>query len=137
VSLAGRTSDTPSGRDDDRLGRYSDGERRYRKLIYKLGVKGRDMSEESTASGWFQDVDPGDADAVRDAVEHGSADHPADWPGKAVASGFADDESEYYTLLHDATVNATREVVRERERADDQQLKHGVRAMDDKARNLL
>jgi nucleolar protein 56 len=89
------------------------------------------MSEHSTDAPWFRDVDPGDLVAAQDAIEHGSAEHPADWPARAVAAGFAADEDDYYGLLHDATVTATREAVRERERADDQQLIHAVRSMDD------
>jgi nucleolar protein 56 len=89
------------------------------------------MSDHSTDAAWFRDLDPGDPAAARDVIEHGSAEEPADWPAQAVDAGFADDEDDYYTLLHDATVNATREAVRERERADDQQLKYSIRAMDD------
>ena len=89
------------------------------------------MTGDSSAAGWFRDVDPGDAEAVRDAIERGSADAPADWPAAAVDAGFADDEAAYYGLLHDATVTATRAAVAERERADDQQLIHAVRSMDD------
>ena len=89
------------------------------------------MSDHSTDAAWFRDLDPGDPAAARDVIEHGSAEEPADWPAQAVEAGFADDEEDYYTLLHDATVNATREAVRERERADDQQLKYSIRAMDD------
>jgi nucleolar protein 56 len=79
-------------------------------------------------------VDPGDPDAVRDVIENGSAEAPANWPLRAVETGFAEDEDEYYSLLHDATMTATREAVREREMADDQQLKHSIRAMDDTER---
>jgi nucleolar protein 56 len=90
------------------------------------------MNERASGdAGWFADVDPGDVDAARDAIEHGSADAPADWPARAVESGFAADEDDYYDLLHEATVCAARRAVRERERADDRQLIHGVRAMDD------
>ena len=46
-------------------------------------------------------------------------------------SGFAVDEDDYYGRLRDATVEATRAAVDERERADDRQLLHAVRAMDD------
>ncbi|ESP89486.1 NOP5/NOP56 family protein, partial [Candidatus Halobonum tyrrellensis] len=63
-----------------------------------------------------------------------SADDPADWPARAVDTGFADDEADYYDALREATVGAVREAVRERERADDQQVKHAVRAMDDATR---
>ena len=92
------------------------------------------MSNESAGVAWFRDVDPGDVDVARDAIEGGSADAPADWPALAVETGFATDEDEYYDLLHEATVNATREAVRERERAADQQLVHAVRSMDDLVR---
>ena len=89
------------------------------------------MTNEEVGTGWFESVPPDELDAARDAIENGSADAPDDWPALAVEAGFADDEDDYYSLLHDATVNATREAVRERERADDQQLKYSIRAMDD------
>jgi len=92
------------------------------------------MTDESTASAWFRDVTPSDADAARDAIDDGGAADPADWPARAVASGFAADEAAYYDRLHEATVTATRAAVRERERADDQQLIHCIRAMDDAER---
>ncbi|MFB6280863.1 MAG: NOP5/NOP56 family protein [Haloferacaceae archaeon] len=92
------------------------------------------MAEDAADAGWFRDVDPGDTDAARDAIERGSADEPRDWPARAVDAGFAAGEDEYYGLLHDATVDATREAVRERERADDRQLIHAVRALDDAER---
>ena len=81
--------------------------------------------------GWFADVDPGDVDAAAAAIVDGRADDPADWPRLAVEAGFADSVDEYYDLLHDATVAATRREVSEREGAADQQLVHAVRAMDD------
>jgi len=84
-----------------------------------------------TASGWFRDLERGDPDAAREAIADGTADAPADWPALAVEAGFAADEDDYYDVLHDVTVDTTREAVRERERADDQQLKHSIRAMDD------
>ncbi|WP_049936309.1 NOP5/NOP56 family protein [Haloplanus natans] len=89
------------------------------------------MADDTAESGWFESVPPDDPDAVRDAIDNGSADTPDDWPALAVDAGFADDADDYYRRLHDATVHATREAVRERERADDQQLKYGIRAMDD------
>ena len=92
------------------------------------------MSDDASGDGWFRDVDPGDVSTARDAIDRGMADEPANWPALAVAAGVAADEAEYYDLLHEATVTATRESVRERERADDQQLKYGVRAMDDAER---
>jgi nucleolar protein 56 len=92
------------------------------------------MTDDAAGDGWFHGVDPGDADAARAAIADGRADAPADWPALAVESGFAADDAEYYERLHEATVDATREAVRERERADDQQLVHAVRAMDDAER---
>ncbi len=89
------------------------------------------MTEDTADTAWFRNVDPGDLEAVRDAIEQGSAEVSRDWPARAVEAGFAEDEDEYYRLLHGATVDATREAVRERERADDQQLKHSIRAVDD------
>lgn len=86
---------------------------------------------ENTDAGWFEDVDPDDLSGARDAIEHGTSESPADWPARAVEAGFAVDEDDYYDKLHEATTAAAREEVRERERANDQQLKHSIRAMDD------
>jgi nucleolar protein 56 len=83
------------------------------------------------ATGWFEGVEPDDTEAAAAAIRDGRADAPADWPALAVESGFAGSEREYYGALHEATVRATREAVRERERAGDRQLIHAVRAMDD------
>jgi nucleolar protein 56 len=82
-------------------------------------------------TGWFTDVDPGDEAAAAERISAGSADAPADWPERAVESGFAADTEEYYERLHAATLAATEAAVTERERADDQQLVHAVRAMAD------
>ncbi|MCU4718953.1 NOP5/NOP56 family protein [Halapricum hydrolyticum] len=84
----------------------------------------------TTDTGWFEGVDPDDLDA-RDAIENGTAESPAAWPDRAVESGFAEDEDDYYDKLREATIETAREAVAERERADDQQLVHAVRAMDD------
>jgi nucleolar protein 56 len=84
------------------------------------------MSEES--EGWFAGADP------EAAIREGSADAPRNWPTRAVESGFAADESEYYEALHEAAVAATGAAAAERERADDRQLVHAVRAMDDAGR---
>jgi nucleolar protein 56 len=86
------------------------------------------------AAGWFESVPPDDPDAAREAIENGSAESPSDWPAQAIESGFAESEDDYYDKLHEATLHATREAVEERERADDQQLKHSIRAMDDAER---
>jgi nucleolar protein 56 len=81
--------------------------------------------------GWFAGIDPGDAEAAAERVRDGSAESSADWPALAVEDGFAADESEYYERLHGATMAAARAGVHEAERADDKQLIHAVRAMDD------
>ena len=86
-----------------------------------------------TEHGWFADLDPGDESAAAERIREGRADTPMDWPTLAVEAGFVDDEAGYYDVLHDATITATRRAVQERERADDQQLIHAVRAMDDLA----
>ena len=92
------------------------------------------MTDTATDAEWFEGVDSADLDGAREAIEFGSADAPADWPARAVDAGFADDEDDYYALLHEATVEAARDLATERERADDQQLRHAVRAMDDAER---
>jgi nucleolar protein 56 len=91
------------------------------------------MTETSGRSdaGWFVDVDPDDVAAASDSIVGGSAEVPQDWPQLAVEAGFADSEADYYDRLHAATVESARRQVRERERADDQQLKHAIQAMDD------
>jgi nucleolar protein 56 len=89
------------------------------------------MTEQATERGWFADLDPGTVDSAREAIESGRAEDSADWPQLAVESGFADSKAEYYELLHEATVTATRATVVDREQADDKQLLHAVRAMDD------
>jgi nucleolar protein 56 len=91
------------------------------------------MTDDAGAA-WFAGLDPEDPAAAREAIEDGSADAPADWPALAVESGFAADEDEYYERMREATIEATRAAAREAERADDQQLVHAVRAMDDAER---
>jgi nucleolar protein 56 len=81
--------------------------------------------------GWFAGLDPGDEVAGADSIREGSADAPAEWPSLAVEAGYVRDREEYYARLHEATVAAARAGTRERERADDQQLIHAVRAMGD------
>ena len=80
---------------------------------------------------WFAGVTAGDDEAAAAAIRSGSASAPADWPARAVESGFAADADEYYERLHEATLRAAREGVRAAELSDDQQLIHAVRAMDD------
>ena len=91
------------------------------------------MSEETDA-GWFDGLNPGDLDAARASIERGGTESPGAWPDLAVKAGFAADESGYYDRLHEATVDATRRAAREAGRADDRQVIHAVRAMDDTPR---
>lgn len=84
--------------------------------------------------GWFAAVDPTEPEAHVRSILDGSADEPRDWPTLAVEAGFAADETAYYETLHRATLAAARVSVTDRERADDQQLVHAVRAMDDAER---
>ena len=77
---------------------------------------------------WFAG---GDEESPADRVRDGDADAPAEWPALAVETGFAADEDDYYAKLRETTVEAARAAVDERERADDRQLLHAVRAMDD------
>jgi nucleolar protein 56 len=81
--------------------------------------------------GWFDGLNPENIIGASEAITEGTTDTPHDWPSLAVGSGFADDSDEYYELLHEATMTATRAAVREREQADDQQIIHSVRSMDD------
>lgn len=85
----------------------------------------------SPNTGWFAGIDPGDPEAAAGAIRDGSGDAVREWPQVAVESGAFDSEADYYAALHDATVTATRAAVREAESADDRQLIHSVRAMDD------
>lgn len=100
--------------------------------------------DEPSSGGWFAgldratvDADPG-GERVREVVQTESdgigTDTPADWPAQAVAAGFATDEADYYDTLHRVTVAVTRAAVAEAERADDRQLIHSLRAMDDAER---
>jgi nucleolar protein 56 len=81
--------------------------------------------------GWFAGIDSEDTTGAAEAIRSGTATEPADWPSLAVESGFAADEDDYYDRLQDVTLAAARAGVTERERSDDQQLIHAVRAMDD------
>lgn len=91
------------------------------------------MTDDDAAAGWFAALDSDDSshESAAEAVRDGSASAPQDWPTLAVEAGVADDAAAYYDRLHEATVEATRAAVREREAADDRQLVHAVRAMDD------
>lgn len=84
------------------------------------------------SEGWFAGLAVDQVGATR--IREGSADSPADWPTGAIESGFAADEEEYYARLHEAAMAAAREGMETRERADDRQVIHAVRAMDDAGR---
>ncbi|MFC6825353.1 NOP5/NOP56 family protein [Halopelagius fulvigenes] len=84
-------------------------------------------------AGWFENADAGDG-AAATAIREGRAETPADWPTRAVDAGFAADEADYYEKLRAAAIDAARNSAAERERADDKQLVHAVRAMDDAER---
>jgi nucleolar protein 56 len=81
--------------------------------------------------GWFVGLDPDDDEEPLDAIRRGHAGEPEDWPARAVEMGVVADEAEYYDRLRDATIAAARAEVTERERADDRQLVHAIRALDD------
>ncbi|ELY46041.1 NOP5/NOP56 family protein [Natronorubrum tibetense] len=90
------------------------------------------MTDSTSADdGWFAGLEADDRDAAAAAVRDGAANAPRDWPALGLESGFADDEAAYYDALKAATTAATRAEVTEREAADDRQLVHAVRAMDD------
>ncbi|MFB6104452.1 MAG: NOP5/NOP56 family protein [Halobacteriaceae archaeon] len=80
---------------------------------------------------WFADTDPTDLDALATRINEGQTDTPADWPAAAVETGYVPDQDAYYEVLHEATMTATKAAATTAERADDQQLIHTVRAMDD------
>lgn len=86
------------------------------------------------SEGWFAGIDPGDVEAAAGRIREGRADTPADWPAMAVASGTAANTDEYYAWLHEGALAAARTAATERERADDRQVIHAVRAMDDTER---
>ncbi len=89
------------------------------------------MTDDSDAeAAWFAAADPADPAGDAAAIRESTAASPADWPALAVDAEFVADEDDYYDRLHAATTAATREAVRERERADDRQLIHAIRAID-------
>lgn len=83
---------------------------------------------------WFAGLDADDVGTAAERIRGGTTDTPADWPTQAVESGFVEDEQAYYAALREATLTAAREAAVERERADDRQVIHAVRAMDDAQR---
>lgn len=89
------------------------------------------MSEDTVGGPWFDGLDPENQDAAVAALEDGECEQPADWPAVAVDEGFASDESAYYERLHGVALETARRAVQAREGADDQQLIHTVRTMED------
>lgn len=89
------------------------------------------MNEDVASAGWFADVDQMEAEAAAARIRTGEAETPEAWPVLAVESGAVPDEQAYYDTLRAATLRAARDTVTERERADDRQLIHAVRSMDD------
>ena len=89
-------------------------------------------ADDDGTAGWFAGLTDGtDPEVAAERVQTGSAAAPRDWPSIAVDEEVVDSRAAYYDRLHAVTTAATRSAVRERERADDQQLVHAVRAMDD------
>jgi nucleolar protein 56 len=88
----------------------------------------------SDTDAWFAGLAPDDAEAAAERVREGGCETPREWPALAVEAGFAADTDAYYERLRAATLAATRAAVREAETADDRQLVHAVRAMDDAER---
>lgn len=84
------------------------------------------------SEGWFAGLAADQVGAER--VREGSADAPDAWPDRAIEAGIVTSEEAYYDRLHEATTAAARTAMEERERADDQQVIHAVRAMDDAGR---
>lgn len=81
--------------------------------------------------GWFENLDPDDIEGAATAVMDGQAERPADWPTVAVDTGFVDSETAYYDRLRTASITAAEAAVTERELADDRQLLHAVRSLED------
>ena len=82
-------------------------------------------------SGWFVGIDPGDIEGAAERIENRQAAEPSDWPGLAVGAGFVENRERYYDQLREATIHAARAEVTRRESADDRQLAHAIRALDD------
>jgi nucleolar protein 56 len=85
-------------------------------------------------NGWFEGVDPTDTAAAAQAIMTGESAEPKAWPALAVEAGVFADRDAYYDRLQAATTAAATTAASERQRADDRQLVHAVRTMDDCAR---
>jgi nucleolar protein 56 len=89
------------------------------------------MSERADDSAWFAGCALTDREATRVAIEQGRATESDRWPDRAVEAGVVEDTDEYYDLLHEVTCHAAQEAAQELEQADDQQLLHAIRSVDD------
>lgn len=89
------------------------------------------MNARNPGPGWFQGLETGDVNGAVEAIRERRTTEPRHWPQEALDSGAVEDESEYYEWLHTATLAAARTAVTERELADDQQLIHAIRSLDD------
>lgn len=106
------------------------------------------MSDDARG-GWFAGLDPstplevavgrirgtsaaaGAGDVEAEGVGGDGAATPQPWPRLAVAAGVVADEAAYYDWLHRVTVEAARVAAAEAEGADDAQLIHAIRTLDD------
>lgn len=84
-----------------------------------------------TDEGWFVAGDPAAPETTIASINDGGGSTPQPWPQQAIERGAVDNEEEYYKWLQSATIAATETAVSEQETADDQQLIHAVRSMDD------
>jgi nucleolar protein 56 len=82
-------------------------------------------------SGWFQGLESTEPEAAARAVRTGQSATVEPWPALAVEHGVVSDRAAYYDQLHEATTAAAAAAASERQRADDNQIVHAVRAMDD------
>jgi nucleolar protein 56 len=89
------------------------------------------MNAQDSEPGWFEGLEPEDVDAAVAAIRDEEAAEPREWPQEAIEKGTVDSDSDYYDWLHETTLAAARAEVTERELADDQQLIHAIRALDD------
>lgn len=84
-----------------------------------------------TDAGWYAGVDQDDVESLSARIKTGTADAPKHWPRLAIEQGFCSDEQTYIDVLNQAARTAALEAVSAREEADDQQVIHAVRAIDD------
>lgn len=82
--------------------------------------------------GWFVGIDAGDTAAGAQRICERRAETPQGWPALAVELRFVSSEAAYYDALGAATRETAKAAAAESESADDKQLIHAVRGMDDK-----